>query len=422
MIRPVAGTVLARVVITVLNLLLMVVGGHALGAEGLGAISLIVLAITIILLLNHLVGGSGLVYLVPRFGVYGLLVRSYGWAVFTALVAFSAQQLVPLVPTDLVIHVVALAFLQSLNSIHLNILVGRERIGLQNGILVVQAATQLVAFTILLRVGSTDLLDYVWATYIAHGTTAIVSGYFTLRERHNRSGDPGSALQMLFRQGGLAQVANLMQLLNYRFAYYLIERYRDLATLGTFSVTTQLAEGTWLVPKSIGGVLYSKVSNLAEAERQRDVTLILYKTAVIVGASFCAVLLLIPSAFYSWIFGPEIRGLHPILLWMVPGLLAMSGSQVLSHYLSGTGRVHHNTVGSALGLLVTVPLGFALIPGYGLIGAAITSSVAYTASVAYQTVVFLRLTGTSWLELFPHAGDGQRAKQVWTRIRGRLVG
>lgn len=422
MIRPVAATVVARVAITVLNLLLIVVGGHALGAEGLGTMSLMVLGITIILLLNHVVGGGGLVYLVPRMGVRPLLAPSYAWAVLTAVIAWLVQQAVPLVAEPWVVHVVALAFLQSLNSIHLSILVGRERIGLQNGILVGQAAVQLIAFAALLRMEGAGIEDYVLATYLAHGLTAVLSGYFALSLRDAPRRQPGNLLQALFRQGGLAQIANLLQLLNYRFAYYLIERFRDLGSLGLFSVTTQLAEGAWLVPKSIGGVLYSKVSNLAEAEHQRNLTLILYKTSVLVGAVFCAVLLIIPDGLYAWIFGPEIRGLHPVLFWMVPGLLAMSGSQVLSHFLSGTGKVLHNTIGSGLGLLVTVPLGFALIPTYGLIGAAIASSAAYTASVAYQTVVFLRLTGTSWLDLFPHAGDGQRVLQVWSRVRNRLLG
>lgn len=229
-------------------------------------------------------------------------------------------------------------------------------------------------------------------------------------------------VRALFRQGGLAQMANLLQLLNYRFSYYLIERFQGLGTLGVFSVTTQLAEGAWLVPKSIGGVLYSKVSNLEEAARQRELTLVLYKVAVIVGALFSLSLLIVPVAFYSWVFGPEVRGLRPVLACMVPGLLAMSGSQVLSHYLSGTGRIHHNTIGSGLGLLVTLPVGFVLIPAHGLIGAAITTSAAYTASVAYQTVVFLRGTSTSWLELLPHAGDGRRVLKVWKRARERLLG
>jgi len=180
MIRPVLGTVAARITITAMNLLIIVAAGQRLGAEGLGTISLIVLGVTMILLLNNVVGGGGLIYLVPRYGVTQLLKPSYAWAMITAAVAFLAQLFVPLVPEELVLHVVALALLQSLNSIHLNVLVGRERINLQNTILVSQSAIQLLAFLILLHVDGSGIADYVLATYFAHGITVLVSGHYAL--------------------------------------------------------------------------------------------------------------------------------------------------------------------------------------------------------------------------------------------------
>lgn len=418
MIRPVLGTVAARVVITAMNLLLIIAAGQMLGAQGLGSISMLLLGVTIVLLLNHVVGGGGLVYVVPRHGVRMLLGPSYAWALVTAAVAMGLQSVAPLATEDLVVHVVALGFLQSLNSIHLNILLGRERIALQNSILVGQAVLQFAAFLLLLDLHGSSLGDYILATYVAHGATALVSGYFALQHLGPaEASEQPSAWSALFRQGGLAQGANLLQLLNYRAAYYMIEHFRGLGALGIFSVTTQLAESAWLVPKSIGGVLYSKMSNMWEAEQQRTLTLTLLKASMLVGALCSFVLVLLPEGLYTLVFGQDIRDLHPILYWMVPGLVAMSGSQVLSHYLSGTGRILHNTIGSGLGVLVTLPLGWFLIPRYGLQGAAMTASMAYTLSAIYQLLVFLRITGTHGGELLPHAGDRERVRQLWARIR-----
>jgi len=421
MIRPVVGTVLSRVVMAVVNLLVIVAAGQALGAEGLGTISLIVLGITIILLFTHIVGGGGLVYLIPRYGVRPLLAPSYAWVLLCAVLAYLVQQFIPLVPSEFVIHIVILASLQGLNSIHLGILLGRERIGLLNRIMVVQSIVQLAAFALLLGMGRASVMDYVLATYFAHGCTVVISGSFALQRLESSQMRPAGVLKALFHQGTLAQGANILQLLNYRFAYYLIEHFRGRAALGIFSVTTQLAESTWLVPKSIGGVLYSKVSNLVEAERQRDLTVILLKVSVAVALVSCTALLLVPDGVYTWIFGPEISGLRPILVRMAPGLVAMSASQVLSHYLSGTGRIKHNTIGSGIGLVITVLVGFWLIPASGLEGAAITASLAYGLSVCYQLIVFRRVTGISWAELIPHSGDRERAMRLWDRFKQRLV-
>lgn len=420
MIAPVLGTTLARIIIAVVNLGMVMAVGRALGAEGLGSMSLIVLGVSMVLLVNHVVGGGGLVYLTPRFGALRLLVPSYAWAVLTAVVAGVAVHFLPLAPDGFALHVVALAFLQSLGTIHLGILFGRQRIALYNTLLAGQSILQLCAFVAFLQINGPTLVDFVAATYIANGALAVLSGYYLwIHQGAPPVVSPPSLWAALFRQGGLAQGANLLQLLNYRFAYYVIERSMGLGALGLFSVTTQLAESAWLVPKSIGGVLYSRISNLDEAERQRSLTLVLFKASVLVGAVWCLVLLFIPGPVYSWVFGEEITGLHPILAWMLPGLVAMSGSQVLSHYLSGTGRVVHNTVGSGLGLLVTVPAALALVPLVGLKGAAMAASLAYCVSLYYQLHHFLRITGTPVGALLPHAGDGERLLQVWHRLRSR---
>lgn len=414
MIRPVVGTVGARVLITLANLLLVALVGRHLGAEGLGTIGLFVLAITFILIMAHLVGGGGLVYLVPRLGVGPVLAPAYGWALLTAATALLVVHVVPLVPEGLAIHAVALAFLQALNSIHLNILVARERIGLQNTILVVQSIVQVTVLGVLLRCAEARVMDYVLATYCAHGLTVIISGWFVLRSPLSGVFQrPGKTIRALMVQGGIGQLANLFQLFNYRAAYYLIEAFRGTAALGVYSVAMQLAEGTWLVPRSIGGVLYSKVSNLEEERRQLQLTTILFKVALLFGLLCSGLLVVLPDTLYSTIFGAEIHGLRPLLLLIAPGLVSMSGSQVFSHYFSGTGRIRHNLVASGLGLLVTLIAGWLLIPRHGLPGAAGTASLAYSISMIYQLVVFLRITTVRFAELLPCTDDLRKARSLW---------
>lgn len=420
MIRPVIGTVVARVAATGMSLILVALAGRNLGVEGLGTISLLVLGVTLILVLAHVVGGGGLVYVAPRLGVRNVLLPAYGWALLTATIALSVLLVLPIVPEEWILHAVGLAFLQALNSIHFNILVARERIQAQNVLVVGQATMQVALFAALLHSGPPEMMDYVLATYVAHGATAILSGALALQHRKEgtRRGTSES-FRALLEQGGVAQLTNLAQLLNYRAAYYLIERFKGTAALGLYSVAMQLAEGSWLVPKSIGGVLYSKVSNLEERRQQLRITAILFKVAVLVGAVCCGVLVILPGALYAWIFGPEVHGLTPILIAVAPGLIAMSGSQVLSHYFSGTGLVRHNLVASSLGLFLTVAAGWPLIARYGLTGAALTATLAYCTAVAYQLVTFMRLSGLPLRLLLPQRDDLRKARAAWRLHRNK---
>jgi len=426
MIRPVVGTIASRVFIVVMNLLVIVAAGRALGAAGLGAISLLVLGITFILVLNNVVGGGGIVYLLPRHGAPALRWPAYAWALITTAVARMVLQYFPLVTVGLADHVVALALLQAFIGIHLGILLGRERIGTQNALLVFQAAALLVIFAVLLRNGTADVMDYVHAAYIAHGATAVLSAIASISPKadrripHRAAGAfSGHPVVDLFRQGAIAQAANGLQLLNYRLAYYLIQRFIGTAAVGLYSVTSQLAESTWLVPKSLGLVLYARMSNTEGMERQRDLTLAVLKVALGVALLFTIVLVLLPDAVYQFFFGPEVTGISFLVLLLAPGLLAMSASQALSHFLSGTGRVWHNAIGSGLGAVATLVLGFLLIPRYGLPGAAITASIAYCASTIYQIAVFHRLTGARLRHFLPNAADVDRLRTLWNRLVGR---
>ena len=420
MIRPAIGTIATRVFVQVMNLLVIVVAGHRLGAVGLGDISLVVLGITIVMLVNNLVGGGALVYLVPRHPLKELLPPAYAWAVITAGIAWVLVKVLPLVPDRFEGHVVVLAFIQSIYTVHMNVLLGRQRIRAFNLLGGAQALVLLLVFAVLVFRPTGDPMDYVWASYAAFGTTLIGSTFAMWRGGAATSIVQGeSVLRVLLRQGFLIQSANLLQLMNYRLAYYLVERFQGLAALGIYSVGNQLSESAWLGPKALGTVLYSRVSNSDDAERNRRTTLTVLKAAVAFAGLVLLVLLLMPEPLFQWAFGPEVVGITPLVLLLAPGILAMAASQALSHYFSGIGANGHNAIGSGLGLLVTVLLGMQLIPTQGIHGAAITASVAYGLNVLYQGVVFMVRTGSTPLDLLPHAGDLERVRGIWSALRAR---
>ena len=70
-------------------------------------------------------------------------------------------------------------------------------------------------------------------------------------------------------------------------------------------------------------------------------------------------------------------------------------------------------IGSGLGLVVTIGAGLALIPAIGLAGAAITATLAYGTSTVYQTIAFMRITGSRFIDLWPNAEDGRRLRRMF---------
>ena len=426
--KPATWTIITRVFITLMGLFTTMAVGQRLGAQGLGEISLIVLGITVIMLMSNVVGGGALIYFAPRIDRRRLLPPSYAWALVTVLVAWGVLALIPIVPARHRTAVVVLAALQSLYTIHLNIVLGWEKFRTYNIISAVQSAVLLITFLVLSSQGELrDAGDYVMAAIVAFALTAALSTLALAngpkRNRRTRMATAvpaeGNLLRRLFHQGGQVQAANALQLVNYRFTYWLIEHFHGLAPLGVFSVGTQLAESSWLVPRAMGTVLYSKVSNAEDQRRQRDLTIDTFKVSVVFAIAVLLVLMLIPEGLFRSLFGKEIHGLLPILLLLAPGMVAMAASQAFSHFFSGTARNRHNMIGSGLGLVVALAVGAFVIPLYGLHGAAFVTTLAHCTNGIYQGIVFLRTTGSDVGDLFPHAGDAQRIRRMLRELARR---
>ena len=418
MLKAISGTIAARIITTAMGLLVSVIAGHRLGISGLGTIGLIVLGITLVRLGMDLVGGSALVYLVPRAPLGRILRPCYLWALVAAGIGYAVVDLLRLVPDGYSMHVALLALLQGINAIHLSVLIGQQRIRANNQIAVVQAVVLVAAFAVFARVPDADAFAFVQAAYLSIAA-ALVLSFLSMRRRVPVLGQPPkSVLRLLIRQGTYVQVANGMQLLNYRLAYWLIEKFQGTAMLGIYTVANQLAEGAWLVPKSLAVVLYSKISNTEGMEGQRLLTLTFLKVSMACATALVAVLILLPPSLFQWVFGPEVVGISPLIALLIPGILSMAASQAFSHFFSGTARNIHNVICSGLGLAVTIAAGLTLIPAYGLEGAAITATLAYGITTVYQTIAFMRITGSRFIDLWPNAEDGKRLKKTFLKSRG----
>lgn len=417
MIRQATGTLLARVHSTAMNLLTVMLAGHVLGGAGLGAISLIVLGITLLMLGAGFIGGA-MVYLVPRTDPRHLLRPAYLCAAAGALAGYALLRAVPLVPPGTEVHVAILTFLQALYTAHFAILVGRQHIARHNLLTAFQGTLLLVVFAALTPSGTASINDYIAAAYASFSATVLLSGWAVLQLMRTDAPDAPADLRGLMRQGFWVTGANALQLVNYRFAYALVDRLAGTAMLGVYSVGNQLAESAWLAPRSLGLVLLSQVSNERDPQERTRLTLTALKLALTAATATLCLLLAIPGSVYTAAFGKDVTGLRPILLLLAPGILAMAASQAFSHYFSGIGRSRMNMLASGCGMAITVLVGPWAVALHGTHGAAATASLAYLMAALLQFVAFLRATRAPFAHFWPNAQDVQQARVLMRRLLG----
>jgi O-antigen/teichoic acid export membrane protein len=222
----------------------------------------------------------------------------------------------------------------------------------------------------------------------------------------------------MIRHGAYLQLANAVQLLNYRLSYLLIDLYLGRSLLGIYNAGVQLSEGIWIFGKSFALVQYSAISNSNDLNYAIAITLKLIKAVVVITFSCLLVLILLPGKFYALIFGEEFFLIKNTILYLTPGILMLSASMILSHFFSGTGKQQHNAIASATGLAATLVSGLLLIPSLGLAGAGLTATIAYSVITIYQMVIFVKISKCNWKD-FMIARDDLR--EIITLLRKRIT-
>ena len=182
--------------------------------------------------------------------------------------------------------------------------------------------------------------------------------------------------------------------LNYRIDMFLVRSQLDLYQTGLYSTAVTLAEVLWMIPNSMGFVLFPSVAGAATAGGDA-LTLAVCRSSFWLMTVLCGALAVGRNFALRFAFGEQFVEAGPALLGLLPGILAMSLQFILGTALSGRGRPLPVAFGAGLGCVANVLLNLAWIPRYGIVGASLASSVSYSLVTVFVLVAYLRISGAS---------------------------
>jgi len=222
----------------------------------------------------------------------------------------------------------------------------------------------------------------------------------------------GRVSSLALAYGLRAHLGNLMTFLSYRLDRYLIASLAGPIALGLYMVASGLAERLWVLSTSAGAVLFPRIASLHgdEASRERLTSTVarhIFLMTFILGLG----LALAGEWVVRFFYGDEYRQASIALALLIPGVVALSLSRILANDLAGRGRPELNSYIAVFGLVANVLANIILIPRYGIAGAALASSLSYSASAIVKVVVFSRLTNASVRSLVLVTGDDLR--KLW---------
>ncbi len=427
LMRSILSTSGTRILNAIAGLLLLWIAANELGAEAWGISGIILLDISLILLFVDMMS-STLVYFTPRRNPGSLMIVSYFWTLFVTMVAamifallylFAPTVLNTLVPKAYAGHILMLVILNSLHSIHMNILLGKGKMAAFNSLFSLQFSLMLAAMAAFVYwAGIRSEKAFVFALYVSYSIPAC-AGLFIIKPRFNRQQVLGfrALLIEMMRFGSVMQLSGVLHLLNKRISYFFIKAFTGYAAVGIYNSGVQLTEGLRLIGQSISLVQYSRISNSNDTEYARLISIRLLKFSVLTTTLALLVLIAIPRSVFEHILTRDFGDITLVILSLSPGVIALSANTIFSHYFSGTGKPAYNLTAALIGLGLSIPLLLLFIPLWGLTGAGIGTSLAYLATVVYQWFMFRKMTKTKLREMLPDRNDFRELMKAIKMLR-----
>jgi O-antigen/teichoic acid export membrane protein len=185
-----------------------------------------------------------------------------------------------------------------------------------------------------------------------------------------------SLFAKMFRYGIKAYISAIFAFLVLRFDLLMVSQMIGTDAAGVYSIAVQMADVLYLLPVSIGTVLFPQISSMRSGEwnfTKRAARV----TAWGLGSSALAVWFMAPLLI-EFAYGSAFRESANALRWLLPGIWALGVNTVFMNYFAGTGMPAITFISPAVALFVNIALNLVLIPTMGVAGASLASTIAYS--------------------------------------------
>ena len=176
-----------------------------------------------------------------------------------------------------------------------------------------------------------------------------------------------------------------------------VNHFRGAAEAGVYSVASQFALLLMLLPGVIATLLFPRVTTEQDVRGETTCLVSRYTTFVM----FLCCLAAVPfSLLLPLIYGQAFADATKLLLILLPGVYLIGLESVLVQHFNALGLPRAIPLYWVVTLILNLVLVFALVPRFGAQGAAIASTISYAAIFALVALHFHTSTGRSFTEVF----------------------
>lgn len=216
---------------------------------------------------------------------------------------------------------------------------------------------------------------------------------FFLKEGHRKAivevGAKHAVLKSVLRYSAQALIANTIAFLLYRIDFWYVEKYCTASDLGNYAQVTKIAMLFLLFPKMTSSAIFQTTAHEAfEKNRQRlqqiSRLLVFFILPIFMIVALCGYWL------FPLVYGKTFSNMYLPFVLMMPGIFSLCILIPFSSYFAGKNLVSVNIWGSVIALVLLILLCYFLVPVFGILGAAVSCSISYTACLFFELWFFYK--------------------------------
>lgn len=236
-------------------------------------------------------------------------------------------------------------------------------------------------------------LDYIALVYILSNIGTMLALFIQVMIKYGKdlSFSPSIALaREMFKKSIAYGAVFALIVANYKFDIVMLSNLSTEASLGYYTISTQIIELIWQIPGALVVVIFS-----ASANRNTSIEDIcrVSRTTISITILLSLCICIIGMPMITWFFGEKFSQSYWSLLLLLPGAIAMIPFKIIYAFLAGEGKPLSGLYVMLFAVIVNIIFNYVLIPNYNELGAAVSASMSYFVSGLAMAYFFSKQVG-----------------------------
>jgi O-antigen/teichoic acid export membrane protein len=182
---------------------------------------------------------------------------------------------------------------------------------------------------------------------------------------------------------------SLTGVLHYKIDIYILAAFLGAIEIGYYSIAVALVSLIFFIPNAVGHVMYPRIAALKEGDAHIFTAQACRNTLFI--TMLPAVTIMVCGRFLiELMYGAQYLPACEALYLLMPGTISMCIYKILTRNFTSRNRQQLTVYAGLLGLGTNIVLNLALIPGWGIAGAALATTISYSTTSFLLLFFFLR--------------------------------